>query len=190
MAVAPVCPPQVRFGCEHKVVCRRLPWEVAEGGPPMVQDGHILCLTWRRAKVGEASGQERVRQEATTPAAMEGGDLGMWCDLDRQQMLRKETGPQTLPQLRRWAKEEVWAHLMGSGVQLPGPPIMTVREEVWTGVVSVELRLPVVAARQAMCGSGRYAGVGFRPHLGAGAALELGYLLERVAVPEEAQRGM
>ena len=67
---------------------------------------------------------------------------------------------------------------------------MKVTEAVGTGLVSVELCLPVEAARQAMCGSGRCAWVGFRPHLGSGAALELGCLLERVAVLEEAQQGM
>ena len=89
------------FVCDQTVVCRGLPWEMVEGGPPEAQDGHILCLSWRRPTEGDASVQQVVRQEARTPGAVEGEDLGMWCHLDRQQMLRKEeAGPQTVPRLR------------------------------------------------------------------------------------------
>ena len=67
--------------CQAQLVCQRKEWEVKGGGPPLVPEGHILALTWRRRTEEEDGGMEAPGQGVATPAAEEEGDLGLWCHL-------------------------------------------------------------------------------------------------------------
>ena len=95
--------------CQAQLVCQRKEWEVKGGGPPLVPEGHILALTWRRRTEEEDGGMEAPGQGVATPAAEEEGDLGLWCHLHPQQLLPQQgeaVAPKSQLRLQQWAKRE------------------------------------------------------------------------------------
>ena len=176
--------------CRAQLLCQRLAWDVEGGGPPVVPEGHVLVLTWRRAAEGVNGGMEALMRGLTTPVADGDGGVGLWCHLQRRQLLPQQEEAKAPPsqlRLQRWAKGEVWSHLQGCGVELPGPPVMEVRQADGSAETLVELQLPLAMARKAMWWTGACEGVGFRPHLGGNTARGVDHVVHRVAVPVELQ---
>ena len=179
--------------CRAQLLCQRLEWDVEGGGPPVTPEGHVLVLTWRRAAEKVNGGMEALMRGLTTPAGDGDGTVGLWCHLQRHQLLpqhqqEEAKAPPSQQRLQRWAKEEVWSHLQGGcQLDLPMPPIMDVRQADGSAETLVELQLPLAMASKAMWWTGSRVGVGFRPHLGGNAARGVDHVVHRVAVPVELQ---